>query len=215
MLGWFQALLPREDRFFDLFAEHSRYLSAGAASLRDLLSGRPEEIATHGRLVSERENDADRVTREVLIAVRRTFITPFDRGDIRTLITAMDDTIDEMQRTVKAIALFDVTAFDPEMKEMAQAIVECATLGGEAVPLLARISREASRISAVAEEISAIEGRADDLHDRGLKSLFGRHSMADEMPFIVGSTIYGHLESVVDRFDDVGNELNSIVIEHV
>ena len=57
----------------------------------------------------DRENDADDVTREVLIAVRRTFITPFDRGNIRDLITSMDNSIDQMQKTAKAIMLFEVT----------------------------------------------------------------------------------------------------------
>ena len=49
----------------------------------------------------DREQDADDVTREVLIAVRRTFITPFDRGNIRDLITSMDNSIDQMQKTAK------------------------------------------------------------------------------------------------------------------
>ena len=77
----------------------------------------------------DREQDADDVTREVLIAVRRTFITPFDRGNIRDLITSMDNTIDQMQKTAKGIKLFDVTEFTPQMKEMADAIVKCARAG--------------------------------------------------------------------------------------
>ena len=88
----------------------------------------------------DREQDADDVTREVLIAVRRTFITPFDRGNIRDLITSMDNSIDQMQKTAKGIMLFDVTEFTPQMKEMADAVVKCAQLVQEAVPLLKSIS---------------------------------------------------------------------------
>ena len=117
----------------------------------------------------DREQDADDVTREVLIAVRRTFITPFDRGNIRDLITSMDNTIDQMQKTAKGIKLFDVTEFTPQMKEMADAIVKCAQLVQEGVPLLRSISSEAAHISDLTEQISQLEGHADELHDIGLR----------------------------------------------
>ncbi|CAN0494228.1 unnamed protein product, partial [Phaeothamnion confervicola] len=98
MLGWFHALMPKEERFFDLFAQHSRTVVAGAEALRSMLDG-GETVPQHYRAVMDRENEADIITREVLIAVRRTFITPFDRGDITDLITSMDNTIDQMQKT--------------------------------------------------------------------------------------------------------------------
>ena len=215
MLGWFHSLLPREDKFFDMFAAHSRTLVAGAEALKALLDSGPGDIPRHCRTIMDRESEADAVTREVLIAVRRTFITPFDRGDIVNLIKAMDDTIDQMQKTAKAITLFDVTSFEPEMKAMGAAVVECAALVGEAVPLLRRISPEATRISSIAERISAIEGQADELHDTGLRALYLRQKSPTEMGFIIGQAIYDHLEAVVDRFDDVANGINSIVVEHV
>ena len=118
MLGWFQALLPRDERFFDMFAAHSRVLHAGAQALRDMLHAAPDEIPRFCEAVVSREHEADQITREVLIAVRRTFITPFDRGDISALITKMDDAIDQMQKTAKSITLFDVTRFEPEMQEI-------------------------------------------------------------------------------------------------
>jgi hypothetical protein len=58
-------------------------------------------------------------------------------------------------------------------------------------------------------------GRVDDLQDIGLKELFLKHRNANTMDFIVGAEIYDHLEKVADRFDDVANEINSIVIEQV
>src|SRR5688500_12271037 len=106
MLAWFQALMPKEDRFFDLFARHSRTLVAGAEALRQLLEG-GEAMAQHCHEIVEREQEADEITREVLQAVRRTFITPFDRGDIKDLITAMDDAIDQMQQAAKTITIYE------------------------------------------------------------------------------------------------------------
>jgi uncharacterized protein Yka (UPF0111/DUF47 family) len=99
-MSWLQALMPKDDRFFELFATHSRTILAGATDLRALLNG-GDQVPRHCKSILEHEAAADAITREVLQSVRRTFITPFDRGDIKDLITSMDDAIDEMQQTAK------------------------------------------------------------------------------------------------------------------
>jgi predicted phosphate transport protein (TIGR00153 family) len=214
MLGWFRALMPRDERFFDLFAHHSKTVVAGAEALRQMLEG-GEGVPQQYRVIMEREQEADFITRDVLIAVRRTFITPFDRGDIQDLMTSMDNTIDQMQKTAKAVMLFNIRSFTPQMKEMGDAIVKCAVLVEEAVPLLRAISTHATRISSLTEQITQIEGRADDLHDLGLKELYETQGASNPMAFITGNEVYDHLEKVVDRFDDVANELQSVVIDQV
>ena len=215
MLRWFHALMPKEERFFDMFAEHSRAVVAGAHALRAMLEG-GDAIATNYQTVMDREQDADNVTREVLIAVRRTFITPFDRGNIRDLITSMDNSIDQMQKTAKSVRFFDVKTFTPEMKTMGDDIVECAELVQRGVPLLRSISSEASNLSAISEKISALEGHADEMHDRGLAALYRENAQSgNALGFFVGNEVYDHLEKVVDRFDDVANIMHGIVIEHV
>ena len=214
MLGWLHRLMPREERFFELFSEHSNTLVAGAEALRAMLDGGEGEDR-HFTQVMEREQEADNITREVLLAVRRTFITPFDRGDIKDLITSMDNAIDQMQKTAKGIMLFEVRAFTPQMKDMADNIVQCAKLVQEAIPLLRSISAEATRLSIITEEITKIEGRADEMHDTGVKELYQQQSASNSIAFFVGHEVYDHLEKVVDRFDDVANEIHSIVIEHV
>src|SRR5438445_7282996 len=135
MLRWFHALLPREDRFFDLFARHSEVVAAGAKALRDMLEG-GDAVPRHYKAVMDREQDADNITRDVLIAVRRSFITPFDRGDVKDLITSMDNAIDQMQKTAKAVMLLNIRSCTPQMKEMGDAIVKCAVLVEEEVSLL-------------------------------------------------------------------------------
>jgi uncharacterized protein len=215
MLRWFHAMMPKEERFFDLFAQHSNAVVAGAVALRAMLEG-GGAIQQNYQTVMDRENDADNATREVLIAVRRSFITPFDRGNIRDLITSMDNAIDQMQKTAKSVQLFDVTTFTPQMKEMGDAIVKCAQLVEEAVPLLRSISAEATRISDITAQISALEGRADEMHDRGLHELYRANAAGGNgLAFFVGNEVYDHLEKVVDRFDDVANVMHGIVIEHV
>jgi len=175
-----------------------------------------DAVPRHYRTIMEREQEADGVTREVLVAVRRTFITPFDRGDIQDLITSMDNAIDQMQKTAKAILLFEVTAFTPQMKDMADTIVKCAELVQEGVPLLRSIGTEAGRLSSISEQISALEGHADEMHDKGLRDSYRANAAGgNALAFFVGNEVYDHLEKVVDRFDDVANILHGIVIEHV
>jgi len=214
MMRWFHALMPKEERFFELFARHSETVLAGGEALRAMMEG-SGAVARNCEAVMKRESEADDITREVLIAVRRTFITPFDRGSIRDLITAMDNAIDQMQKTAKTVILFDVREFTPQMKEMGDVIVKAAQLVKQAVPLLHAISSEAVRISELTAQISALEGRADELHDVGLKELYQANAPGNAMGFIVGNEVYDHLEKVVDRFDDVANVMHGIVIEHV
>lgn len=214
MLGLFRKLLPREERFFDLFARHSQSVVQGAEALEGMMRG-GEETPVYCQRVNQFENDADQVTREVLTAVRRTFITPFDRGDIKNLITAMDDAIDQMQQTAKAVMLFEVRTFEPPMREIGSILVQCANLVGRAVPLMQSMGPNVTTLTALTEEITRLEGRVDDLNDIGLKELFLKHRDGSVMDFIVGAEIYKHLEKVADRFDDVANEINSIVIEQV
>jgi predicted phosphate transport protein (TIGR00153 family) len=214
MLGWFRALLPKEERFFDLFARHSRTLVLGAEALEGMLRG-GEDTAVFCQRVNQFENDADQITREVLTAVRRTFITPFDRGDIKNLITAMDDAIDQMQQTAKAVMLFEVRNFEPPMREIGGILVQCAKLVERSLPLMQSIGANVTTLTALTEEITRLEERVDDLNDIGLKELFLKHRTGNAMDFVVGAEIYKHLEKVADRFDDVANEISSIMIEQV
>jgi predicted phosphate transport protein (TIGR00153 family) len=214
MFRWFYALMPKEERFFELFAKHSEEVLAGAKALRGMIEG-GDAVPEWFDAVMRHEQAADAVTRDVLIAVRRTFITPFDRSSIKDLITAMDNSIDQMQKTAKAIMLFDLRNFTPQMRDMADAIVTSAQLVREATPLLRSIDAEAARLAGITERISQIEGQTDELHDLGLKELYKHHGPADAMAFIVGNEVYDHLEKVVDRFDDVANEIHGIVLEYV
>jgi predicted phosphate transport protein (TIGR00153 family) len=214
MLQWFYALMPKEPRFFTLFEQHAAILSAGARALRAMLEG-GNAVAEHCAEVLRREKEADEVTRQVMLAVRSTFITPFDRGDIKDLITSMDDAIDQMQKTAKAITLFEVTDFTPEMRAVGNSIVACAGLVERAVPLLASMSKDSQELIDLCVQITRIEGEADDLHERGLKNLYLATQKESAMAFFMGNEIYDHLEKVVDRFDDVANQIQGVVIEHV
>lgn len=214
MFNLFKKIMPKEERFFDLFEAHAGCLSEGSLTLRKLLDGGPE-VAGLCKMLMGQEEQADGIGREVLQAIRRSFITPFDRGDIQGLITAMDDAIDQMNKTAKAVLLFEIKKFEPEMHRMGDQIVHAAALTAEAVPLLRRMNPNANRLLALCSEIAQIEEDSDHVHDDGLKRLLTTEGRKDPMAFIVGAEIYGHLEKVTDRFEDVANTMSGIVIEHM
>ena len=214
MLQWFQRLMPRQSVFFPAFARHAAIIVKAAVALRVMVAD-GERLKLRFEEVMALEHEADSIAREVLIGLRTSFITPFDRDDIQSLITSMDDAVDQCKQTAKAITLFEVTTFEPQMGTMAGAIVECAELVQQAVSMLSDVSRNAAKLNEIGLQITRIEGTADDTYDRGLELLYQRVKGGDAMEFIRGSEIYKHLEDTVDSLDDVADEIQGIVIEHV
>jgi uncharacterized protein len=213
MLGWFRALMPKEERFFDLFTRHAQVTLAAAQALSELLKS-GDDVVRLCREITRRENEADEITREVMTGLRKSFITPLDRGDIKDLITSMDDAIDQMNQTAKVITLFELRSFEGHMQSMGDIIVQAAGLMVDAIPLLSSLNRESARLNSLTEEMIRLEEQADQLHDEGRKQLF-LDKKNEAIAFVVGTEVYGHLEMVVDRFEDVANEISAIVIENV
>lgn len=213
MLRWFHALMPKQGRFFEQFEGHAATLVAGADALAKLMKGGPD-MEAHIREISAREHEADDIIREVLQDVRRIFVTPFDRSAITDLIGVMDDAIDQMNQTARAVELFEVRDFTPQMQDMSALIVECARITAEAMPLLRSLNLNAVRLHDLTERLVKLEGHADTLHETGLKTLYQQARQGNPMDFIVGNQIYAHLEKVTDRFEDVANEISGLVIDH-
>ena len=212
MFAWFQRLLPQTGDFFGMFEAHAATLVGAAAALDQLVDGGPATKDYIGE-IHRFEHQADDIIRDVLRTVRKTFLTPFDRGAITSLIGAMDDAIDEMQDTARGIDLYELSTFEPEMKQMVELIVQAAALTSDAIPLLRDLSRNGARIHVLTEKVVRLETSADEVHARGLKRAFGQLS-GQPMQFVVTSEIYQHLERISDAFEDVANEIDGIVIDH-
>src|SRR5689334_1448346 len=133
----FRSLMPRDHQFIDQFTEHSRLLVPAAESFRALMSG-DGLVHQHMTEIGRLEEAADRITRETILAIHRSFVTPFDRSQILDLITALDDTIDLMKETGRRISLYEV-GFTAEMKAMADCIVCAAKELRDGMPLLGDI----------------------------------------------------------------------------
>ena len=213
MLKLFRAMMPKEDRFFALFADHAATIVGGAETMKRMLAGE-EEIEAACARITDYEHRADDIAREVLLMVRRSFITPFDRSAITDLISSMDDAIDEVRKTAKAIMLYDVRQFEPQMLGISALAAQAAHLVVEAVPLLRSVGKNGAQLDALTERIVRLEGEADDLHEEGIKALFHTHRESQPLNFVVGREIFSHLERVLDRLEDVADEIQGIVIDH-
>lgn len=213
MLGWFQRLLPRTGDFFGMFEAHAAMLSAAAQALQQLATD-GESTENCLKTIQDREHVADDVIRDVLTTVRKTFLTPFDRGAITSLIGSMDDAIDEMLAAARAIDLYEVQQLRPEMKDIVALIVEAARVTNEAIPLLRNVSKNGTRLHELTERLVRLEGRADDVHAAGLKRAFREIAPKSPLQFAVIREILRHLERVTDAFEDVANQIDGIVIDH-
>jgi uncharacterized protein len=207
----FRSLMPRDDRFIERFSEHARLIVPAAEAFRALMSGdgRAEQHAAEiGRL----EDAADQITRETVLAIHRTFVTPFDRSQILDLITALDDTIDLMKDTGRRMVRYGV-GFTPEMQGMADCAVRAAIEIRDAMPLLGSIDRNAARLSTMSIAVRRVEGEADDLLDRGLRTLFAGDTSPGHK--LTVEKVYDLIEAVVDRCEDVVDVIDGIVVEQV
>ena len=172
-------------------------------------------MMNHCKALQREEEEADQISYEVMQAIRRSFITPFDRSDIKALSSALDDAIDQMNKTGKTVMLYDVDHFEPNMKAMADKVIAMADLIAQGLPMMRNVGQNSAKLHALTGEITRLEGEADDLNDKGLSHLFKGAAKADALAFVIGSELYDHLEKVCDRFEDVAHVMSDIVIEHV
>ena len=211
LLRSFRSLMPQDEGFIQRLSQHSQLIVPATIEFRALMSGdgRAEEHAAEiGRL----EEAADQVTRDTVLAIHRTFVTPFDRSQILDLITALDDTIDLMKETGRRMLRYGV-GFTPEMQGMADCAVRAATEIRDAIPLLGAIERNAARLSTMSITVRRIEGEADDLLDSGLRSLFAGDTSPGHK--LTVEKVYDLVEAIVDRCEDVVDVIDGIVVEQV
>lgn len=214
MFKLIKAIMPRSDNFFDLFEAQAKKAQEAAQTLRAILDGGDGTEDKCARL-STQEEEADQISYEVMQSIRRSFITPFDRSDIKALSSSLDDAIDQMNKTGKTVMLYDVVAFQPNMRAMGDRIILLANIVADALPLMRDIGTNSGRLHQMVGEISRIEEQSDQMYDTGLKDLFKATPKDQALDFVIGAELYDRLEKVCDRFEDVAHVMSDIVIEHV
>src|SRR3954469_25647353 len=167
MLG---RLMPREGKFFDLFNAHAARIVEGSRELATMI-GTFSELDAHAQRIDAAERAADKITHECISLLHKTFITPFDREQIHSLITAMDDILDLIQDVAESIVLYDVQEATAEAKQLASICQQSCERVKAAVALLTNL-KEPQAILKCCEEIDRLESDADRVMRSAVSKLF-------------------------------------------
>ena len=205
--------MPREGRFFDLFEQHGEQIIAGSKALVKLVNeyGDPAARQRHIDEIDAIEKTADRVTHDCLGLLHRTFITPFDREQIHTLILQMDDILDLIQDVAESAMLYDLQRINPEAEQLAEINRMCCEHVQAAVNLLSNMDN-AQKILSIVQEIDKLESDADRVMRSAMSKLF--RDETDVRQLIKLKAIYELLEAVSDKCKDVGNIIEGVVLEN-
>jgi predicted phosphate transport protein (TIGR00153 family) len=212
-LRFLRSLMPREERFVDNFAAHAACMVAGARALTAMMQAHGPEREARFKEVCAIEGQADAIARETLVSLHKAFITPFDRSDIHSLSTALDDAVDLIEEVAQRAVLYRLETFSPRMLELAAMIENCAELLTQAIPLLHDVNRNVGTINSLCERVGRIESDADRLLRLALSELIAEGPSTIE--FLGRKEVYELLETVTDRCDDVADLIEGILLDHV
>jgi predicted phosphate transport protein (TIGR00153 family) len=215
-LNVFARLMPREEAFTALFCEQTRCIVRAAHELLDLIDHKGPAEA-HVSAIRAIEVTADGVARKVFLAANRVFNAPIDREDIIDLANRLDDAVDMIEDTAKAIQRYELTDFPSEMRAIADAGARSADVLHQVMPLLDRITPQHREIFRLCEQVGHIEEEADQRFDAGLAQLRVqlRAKALDTIGYIDRKEIYELLEDVADKCDDIANTVQAITAKHV
>jgi len=216
-LNLFSRLMPPEKSFTSLFCEQAGCIVDAAEELRDMVGQRQVGVEAHIASIRTIETKSDAVVRQIFLSANRTFNAPIDREDILALAHELDDVVDLIEDTAKGIQRYALTVFPEEMQTMVNAVVESAELLKKAVPFLDSITRDHRQIYALCQRIGQIEEHADESFDAALSRIRSelREGRLDAIGYLDQKELYEWIERVVDKCDDVANQLQTITAKHV
>ncbi len=203
-------LLPRDDRFFDLFTAVALLIVKAAGQLHELFEA---DKARRGPLVESikrLEHEADQITHEVVNRLDRSFITPLDREDIHLLASRLDDVMDVIDGTARRCHLFHAGDAPGGAVLLTNVIQRTSEQLLTAVQGLTK-DRE-NTVMPACVEVKRLEEEGDALYHEWLAKLFD--GSPDPLEVIRWKEIYDTLEKTLDRAEDVANVMESISIKH-
>jgi hypothetical protein len=171
-----------------------------------------DKFDEHFAQIRKIESQADEYTKEILLSLHKTFITPFDRREIRELAMALDDIIDYIEDIPQSAKIYGHTSFTPEMVALSQILLRATEKVHETVNMLSDM-KNAERILRTCEEISSIEGEADHVMRSGMHRLFAE--VTDARTLIRSKELYDLLEEAVDSCEDVADVIHGVVLERI
>ena len=207
------AISPRSDNYFVLFNQLADCAVRGSKVLAVMTTVRDvEQFDEHFAELRKIESEADEYTKEILLSLHKTFITPFDRREIRELAMALDDIIDYMEDIPQSAKIYGHTSFTPEMVALSQILLRASEKVRDAVNMLSDM-KNAERILRTCEEISIVEGEADHVMRAGMHRLFAEES--DARTLIRSKELYDIFEEAVDSCEDVADVIHGVVLERI
>jgi predicted phosphate transport protein (TIGR00153 family) len=201
-------ILPREEKFSELFNQQATVLHEAARVLLDMMEGPCAEIAERANQIKALEHRGDTMTHDIITRLNRTFITPLDREDIHELSSRMDDVIDLIDATASRMMLFKITERRPAGIELARIIKRAAA---EIVAAVPHITGERDKILEHCQELNRLEHEADTVCRTAIAQLFEEER--DPITLIKWKEIFEVLEAAVDKAEDVSDVLETIVLK--
>jgi len=205
--------LPKDKVFFSLFEQASGNLESLAGKLVELVNESDyNKRSILVKSMKELENENDKLTHTIFVELGKNFITPFDREDIHSLATALDDIADYIYATAKKINFYKIEPTnDQGIKKMADAIKESVLSVNSAVIELRNLKNIQKVVECVIK-INGIENQVDDIFDLSIENLFENET--DIKTLIKKREIYQVMEEVTDKCEDAGNVMESIVVKY-
>src|SRR5437764_12392103 len=173
VFSWLMATVtPRSDNYFVLFNHLADRVVNGAKVMAKMSAvSDAEKFEEHCKELRTIEREADEYTKEILISLHKTFITPFDRREIRELAKALDDIVDYMEDIPQSVNIYGRTSFTPEIVALSQLLLRASEKVREAGNMLGDI-KSAGRILRTCDEISGIESQSDHVMSAGMRRAF-------------------------------------------
>jgi len=203
------SLIPREVKFHDMFDEAAAVLTRAADSFLAMVTYF-DRLAERGAELRKDEHALDEVVERIIRQLDLSFITPFDREDIHTLATSLDDVMDNMEETAIRFVSFRIERPTQEAIALAKIIRESCVHLAEAIKLT-RTMKDVEGIQHRLREISRLENEADQLYRNTDSQLFA--NPPDILLLIKWRELYGWLEETVDACKDVAMIISEIVIK--
>jgi uncharacterized protein len=205
----FRSFLPKEVGFFDFFEQH---VALGNEVCRELqaLSAQGGDIKARADRIHVLEGQADQITHQCTDALHKTFITPFDRTEIHSLIKRLDDIIDSVDTAAERMVIYQIKEMRPEVRQLADLLLELTGTITDALKLMRNFDN-AQEIDAKCVHIHNLENQADVVLRDALVRLFNEEPNA--VLVIKWKEIFERLEKATDRCEAVANIIQGIVIE--
>ncbi len=201
-------LLPKEEKYFDMFNNLASQVNEGAKLLQKLFADFDNRVA-YAEEIKVLENKCDDITHDIVKKLNQTFITPIDREDIHALASGLDDVIDAIEYTSKRIILYHVPQSTEHARKMTDVLVRLTVKLKDAV---GGLSSNSQQVLADCVDIHTLESEGDVYHHQAVEKLFAEEK--DPITIIKMKEIYEKMERMIDKCEDASNVLEAIVLKN-